>query len=611
MHSGKNEIRNRAIFIIVTALLAGCLTLWAPLDKVEYRFCDMLFVTEKPVDNRIKIIGIDEKSLEEMGPFSGWTRQQAADLLHAFDPEHSPAVIAFDINFVGQRDEAGDRALAEAASVFPHVTLASYINYGTRVEQSDSGEYQINTMYVEDLELPYEALRNVTSHGFTNAVQDVDNYVRRSVLVESVGDERSEGEYNFAWTIYREYRESMGEQSSAIPRMTENGVYGFDYTAEPGMYEVYSYVDVAEGRCDPRVFQDSIVLVGAYAQGMMDQYMVPIARGTVMNGVEVQANHVDALLNRRTFVDIDIRIQALAAVLITGFFVWLVSHNSFLVNTVGGVILETGIVLAARTLYNAGYYWKCLLPFVFVLLVFLVRVAMGYLTERVRKHKILSVFRTYMAPQVVDELGKSGNYEIELGGRDRQIAVLFVDIRGFTAMSEGLSPEKIVAILNRYLGMVTEAVFKNGGTLDKFIGDAVMAVYNAPLDVEDYACKAVQTGLDIVAAVDGVNVELRKEFGIEIACGVGVHSGRAVVGNIGCSYRMDYTAIGDTVNVAERLESIAKGGQVLISRDLYEQVQDRYNAVFVGSQSLKGRQEGMDVFLVEGRNGTGTSGKNT
>ncbi len=611
MHSGKNEIRNRAIFIIVTALLAGCLTLWAPLDKVEYRFCDMLFVTEKPVDNRIKIIGIDEKSLEEMGPFSGWTRQQAADLLHAFDPEHSPAVIAFDINFVGQRDEAGDRALAEAASVFPHVTLASYINYGTRVEQSDSGEYQINTMYVEDLELPYEALRNVTSHGFTNAVQDVDNYVRRSVLVESVGDAQSEGEYNFAWTIYREYRESMGEQSSVIPRMTENGVYGFDYTAEPGMYEVYSYVDVAEGRCDPRVFQDSIVLVGAYAQGMMDQYMVPIARGTVMNGVEVQANHVDALLNRRTFVDIDIRIQALAAVLITGFFVWLVSHNSFLVNTVGGVILETGIVLVARTLYNAGYYWKCLLPFVFVLLVFLVRVAMGYLTERVRKHKILSVFRTYMAPQVVDELGKSGNYEIELGGRDRQIAVLFVDIRGFTAMSEGLSPEKIVAILNRYLGMVTEAVFKNGGTLDKFIGDAVMAVYNAPLDVEDYACKAVQTGLDIVAAVDGVNVELRKEFGIEIACGVGVHSGRAVVGNIGCSYRMDYTAIGDTVNVAERLESVAKGGQVLISRDLYEQVQDRYNAVFVGSQSLKGRQEGMDVFLVEGRNGTGTSGKNT
>lgn len=592
--------------IIIAAFLAGCLTLWAPFDKVEYWFCDLLYVREKPVDNRIKIIGIDERSQEEMGPFSGWTRQQAADLLNAFDKEYSPAVIAFDINFVGQRDQAGDDALAEAAAGFSHVVMASYINYGTRVLQSEGGDYQIDTMYVEDLELPYEALRSVTVHGFTNAVQDVDNYVRRSMLSES---EDGVQEWNFAWKIYDEYRKTVGEQSLE-PRQI-NGIYGFDYTAEPGMYEVYSYVDVVEGRCDPKVFQGSIVLVGAYAQGMMDQYMVPIARGTVMNGVEVQANHVDALLNGRTFVNVSRWIQALAAFLIAGFYVWLVSHNSFLVNTVGGVILEAGIIIAAKCLYNAGFYWGCFVPFVFVLVIFLVRVATGYLTERFRKRKILSVFRTYMAPQVVDELGRSGNYRIELGGRDREIAVLFVDIRGFTSMSEGLSPEKIVGILNRYLGMVTEAIFRNDGTLDKFIGDAVMAVYNAPLDVEDYACKAVQTGLDIVDAVDKINIELKSEFGIEIACGVGVHSGRAVVGNIGCSYRMDYTAIGDTVNVAERLESIAKGGQVLISKNLYEQVKARYNAEFVGTQSLKGRQEGIEVFLVEGMNGTDASGKNT
>lgn len=606
MKNEKIKIKNRILLIAIAAVLAGCLTLWAPFDKVEYWFCDLLYVAEKPVDNRIKIIGIDEKSQEEMGPFAGWTRQQAADLLNAFDKEHAPAVIAFDINFVGQRDQEGDNALAEAAAGFPHVVMASYINYGTKVMQSDSGEYQINTMYVENLELPYEALRDVTAHGFTNTVQDVDNYVRRSMLSESADDVR---EWNFAWTIYDEYRKVMGEQSREPNQV--NSVYGFDYTAEPGMYEVYSYVDVVEGRCDPKVFQDSIVLVGAYAQGMMDQYMVPIARGTVMNGVEVQANHVDALLNARTFVNINRWLQALAAFLIAGFYVWLVSHNSFLVNTVGGVVLEAGIIIAAKCLYSAGFYWACFVPFVIVLVTFLMRVATGYLTERFRKRKILSVFRTYMAPQVVDELGKSGNYKIELEGRDREIAVLFVDIRGFTSMSEGLTPDKVVGILNRYLGMVTEAIFRNEGTLDKFIGDAVMAFYNAPLDMEDYAYKAVQTGLDIVDAVDKINVELKKEFGIEIACGVGVHSGRAVVGNIGCSYRMDYTAIGDTVNVAERLESIAKRGQVLISRNLYEQVKDRYSAVFAGTQSLKGRQGGIEVFLVEGMNGSDTSGKNT
>lgn len=606
MSDEKTGLKNRVLLVITAAFLAGCLTLWAPFDKAEYWFCDLMYVREKPVDNRIKIIGIDERSQEEMGPFSGWTRQQAADLLNAFDREHAPAVIAFDINFVGQRDQEGDEALAEAAAGFPHVVMASYINYGTKVLQSDGGNYQIDTMYVEDLELPYEALREVTAHGFTNAVQDVDNYVRRSMLSESEGGVR---EWNFAWKIYDEYRRAAGGQGLEPKQV--NGIYGFDYTAEPGMYEVYSYVDVVEGRCDPKVFKGSIVLVGAYAQGMMDQYMVPIARGTVMNGVEVQANHVDALLNGRTYVNINRWVQALAAFLIAGFYVWLVSHNSFLVNIVGGAVLEAGIVIAAKCLYRAGLYWGCFVPFVFVLVIFLTRVATGYLTERVRKRKILSVFRTYMAPQVVDELGRSGNYRIELGGRDREIAVLFVDIRGFTSMSEGLSPEKVVGILNRYLGMVTEAIFRNDGTLDKFIGDAVMAVYNAPLDVEDYACKAVQTGLDIVAAVDKINVELKDKFGIEIACGVGVHSGRAVVGNIGCSYRMDYTAIGDTVNVAERLESIAKGGQVLISRNLYEQVKDRYNAVFAGSQSLKGRQEDMEVFLVEGTNGTDASGKNT
>lgn len=267
MNQEKSNMRNRVLLIIIAAVLAGCLTLWAPFDKVEYWFSDLLYVREKPVDNRIKIIGIDEKSLEEMGPFSGWTRQQSADLLNAFDKEHSPAVIAFDINFVGQRDQEGDEALAEAAAGFPHVVLASYINYGTKVMQSEAGGYQIDTMYVEDLELPYEALLNVTTHGFTNAVQDVDNYVRRSVLSES---KDGMGEWNFAWKIYDEYRKAAGEQSRE-PKQA-NGIYGFDYTAEPGMYEVYSFVDVVKGRCDPKVFQDSIVLVGAYAQGMMDQY---------------------------------------------------------------------------------------------------------------------------------------------------------------------------------------------------------------------------------------------------------------------------------------------------------------------------------------------------
>lgn len=613
MNRRKTAFGRGPVLIMAAALLAGGLALWMPLEKAEYWFCDRLYIREQPVDNRIKIIGIDEKSLLEMGPFSGWTRQQAADLLNSLDAEYAPAVIAFDINYFGERDAQGDAALAEAAARFRNVVMASHVNYSTRMEQAEDGSLQINTRYVEQLELPYDALLEVTEHGFTDVVLDKDNYVRRSfgeVQLPSAGGD-AEYELSFAQQIYALYCAESGEEQFSTPRKNRNGTYGFDYTAEPGMYEVYSYVDVVSGRCDPRVFSGSIVLVGAYSSGMMDQYMVPVARGTVMNGVEVQANHVNALLDGRTYVILDSRVSALISFVVIGFFVWLVCYHRFLADAVGGAVLEAAVPLAARYLYSRGIYWRCFALWITVLFVFLARVAAGYLTERIKKKRILNVFRTYMAPQVVDELGRSGNYQIELGGHDRDIAVLFVDIRGFTALSEELPPDKTVEILNHYLGTVTEAIFRNGGTLDKFIGDAVMAVYNAPLDVKDYVYHAVRTGLDIIDAVDKMNIEWKDRLGAEIACGVGIHCGRAVVGNIGCSYRMDYTAIGDTVNVAERLESIAGSGQILVSRDLYERVKDCCRAVSMGKQSLKGRQDEIEVFLVEDMDEAGADGKNT
>ncbi len=585
----------RALLAAAVALAAAFLTFWAPLGRLEYSFADSLFLRKRPVDNRIKIIGIDEKTLKEYGPFSGWTRQRAADLINAFDPEHAPAVIAFDINYFGELDPQGDDALARAAAEYEHVVMASYVDYGARLERQADGTLQMNELYVERLEQPYEALRKVTRQGFTDTMPDSDNYVRRSMLWADAEDSR---EYNFAWAVYESYQESRGEQA-VFPKTDERGLYGFDYTAEPGMYELYSFADVAEGRLDGKVFQDSIVLVGAYSSGMMDQYMAPIARSRVMNGVEVQANHVNALLDGRTYTDLPVWISVLVAAVIAGGYTLLACSCGFGVNLTAAVLLDAAVPLAAKGLYGAGLYWRCLAPVAAVTVIFLTRLASGYLTERLRKRRIYQMFRTYMAPQVVDELSRNGKFQIELGGKDCQIAVLFVDIRGFTSLSEGLPPDQVVGILNRYLERVTEAIFQNEGTLDKFIGDAVMAVYNAPLDVEDYLGKAVQTGIDIVRFVEELNDGLEKDFGRRIACGVGVHCGRAVVGNIGCSFRMDYTAIGDTVNVSERLESLAKPGQVLISRQLYEQVKDRFLAEYIGELSLKGRRDKVEAFAVK------------
>jgi len=598
--NGLGERTAGVIPALLMAALVGVLAFAAPFDRMEYRLGDSVFIQQKSVDNRIKIIGIDDASLQEMGPFSGWSRQQAADLLNAFDPEYAPAVIAFDINYFGERDEKGDTALAEAAAAGDQVVMASYLEYTARLEQQPDGRMWMNTMYLKQVEKPYERLARVCRQGFTNVVQDSDNYVRRSMLSAEWNGETT---YNFAYEIYRCYMEAMGKECQ-VPETDAQGVYGFDYTAEPGMYEIYSYADVIAGRCDVRVFQDSIVLVGAYTAGMMDQYMAPIARSTVMNGVEVQANHVNALLDGRTFRELPRWWCALLGALLVGGYVFFVCRVPFVAGMAGGFGLELLILGAARFLYGYGIYWKSLLPVLGIAVAALVRVVAGYLTERLRKRRILNVFRTYMAPQVVDELSRSKNYQIELGGRDREIAVLFVDIRGFTSLSEKLSPKEVVGILNRYLAQVTEAIFRNEGTLDKFIGDAVMAVYNAPLDVEDYQLKAVQTGIDIVNAIGKMNEDLKRDFHVEITCGVGIHCGRAVVGNIGCEYRMDYTAIGDTVNVAERLESIAGGGQVLLSEEMYENVRQRYRATYLGEQSLKGRADKINVFALEGTDGT-------
>ena len=184
-----------------------------------------------------------------------------------------------------------------------------------------------------------------------------------------------------------------------------------------------------------------------------------------------------------------------------------------------------------------------------------------------------------------------------------KIAVLFVDIRGFTALSEQLLPEQVVDILNGYLALTTESVFRHGGTLDKFVGDATMAVFNAPFDTEDYVYKAVLTAWDIVRGGGRIEKEYFMRYGQHVGFGVGINCGPAVVGNIGCDFRMDYTAIGDTVNTAARLEANAPRDTVYISERVYEQVKDRITAEEVGAIPLKGKAEGVFVYAVTGVNG--------
>ena len=221
-----------------------------------------------------------------------------------------------------------------------------------------------------------------------------------------------------------------------------------------------------------------------------------------------------------------------------------------------------------------------------------------YLLENYRRKKMLSAFKKYVAPQVVDELDREGSFTLKLGGEKRNVAVLFVDIRGFTPLSESLEPEQVVSILNEYLALTTSCILKNYGMLDKFIGDATMAIFNAPFDTDDYIFRAVKAASDMRDGAAALAEKLREQFGKKVSFGIGVNCGEAVVGNIGCEFRMDYTAIGDTVNTAARLESRAGAGEILISKAVYDNLKGRITAEEVGQMELKGKSNAVTVYRV-------------
>ena len=589
----KKQKIQRIIVISLVLIVAALFTWVAPIKSAEYLFSDMFLIKAHNIENKIKIIGIDEKSLQELGPFQDWTRQKAADLLNSFDENNKPTLVAFDINYFGERDKDGDFALVESVSKFSNVVMASYIDFSTKMQVDDLGEKRINQGYIKAIEKPYGELAYLTNQGFTNVIQDTDNYVRRAVYKVEYGDEKY---YNFAYSVYKTYMESLGK-NPIEPNVDSLGIYGFDYTAPQGGYELYSFSDIINKRCDLKVFKDSIVFVGAYSSGMMDQYFAPISRGSVMNGVEIQANHFNALLDGRTYSDVPTYLTILINSVVLLIFMLLMYKLRIRYSILLGFLIIGLSIFSSVILYENGLCFKCFNLILFIVLIMISRIIFGYLQAKIKQAKILDMFRKYIAPQVVDELAKNKDFYVDLGGVTKDVAVLFIDIRGFSSMTEVMPAEQVVEILNKYFELVTTEVFKNDGMLDKFIGDAVMAVYNAPLDIENYEKKAIMTGLNILKELENLNKELKEKNGTEIACGIGIHCGKAVVGNIGCSYRMDYTVIGDTVNIAERLESIAKGGKINISKEVYDRVKDEFDAIPKGSYMLKGKNK--EVFVYE------------
>ena len=581
---------------VIEALVAGIIVflltitnLFSPLDYIAR---DRLYQVPRGIRSDIKIIGIDARTLEEYGPIQTWSRSVYADLIEKLDIDENtkPYVIGFDILLSGNVDE-GDQALVDAAEEYGNVVVVSQLIYSRKWEKDANG---VDYYPVEGIVRPYEELLNVTSTGYSNVSLDSDGTVRRIIPTETYDGVTYQ---TFAKTVYDKYCETLGITPNEIPT-DKTGRSIINYSGKPRDYEYISLADVLDGKIDPRIFSDSVVFVGAYDPAMQDDFIVPNGGSSQMYGVEIHANIFQSYLQGRFAFEGDpyllSLITALLAMAIHLLFRKLKTWQSVIL-LVASAGIEVAVLVAIN---NKGYSYSVIYFPLVLILSFIYSLGINYLMETRKKKKVLNAFRKYVAPQVVEEIAKKGDFEIKVGGENRDIAVLFVDIRGFTTMSEALEPEQVVEILNEYLTLTTKSIFDNSGTLDKFVGDATMAVFNSPFDLEDYEYKAVCAAMDIVKGGEAIEEKFQKRFGRSVGFGVGVNCGPAVVGNVGCDFRMDFTAIGDTVNTAARLEANAKKGQVLISDVLYERLKDRLEVKDVGEIPLKGKTKGVFVYEV-------------
>ena len=585
-------------------LAAGTLTLLAALGVLEspdLTASDALYQSRQSFDGDIVLVGIDERALEEIGPYNQWGRDVIAMALEALNESEDchPAVIAVDVLFTEERDPDLDLWLAEAAGQYGNMITATVAQFGDALVEGGVIDYDLNSSSILYYEEPYAALRDVTTQGHINAMLDADGILRHHLLQITLPN--GEVVPSMALAAAQAFRDYMGQEPITLPPTDSRGFWYVPFCGLPGdLYESISVADLLSGEVPADYFADRIVFIGPYAVGLQDSYVTSADHAEPMYGVEYQCNAVQALLRGEYKQEAGDAVQ-----LVLLFFLLLVAFAGFWrrrvwISTALWLFLSGGWLLACLLLYEQGLILHVLWVPVGVTILYVGCIAANYIQAALEKRQITGTFKRYVAPEIVNELLREGTDALGLGGKQVRIAVLFVDVRGFTPMSERLEPTQVVAVLNEYLTLISKCILDNGGTLDKFIGDAAMAFWGAPLPQEDFIMKAVRAAADMVEGSRALSQRLEEKYGCSVSFGVGVHVGDAVVGNIGSPERMDYTAIGDTVNTSSRLEANAPAGTIYISRAVADALEGRIRVTSLGDTiKLKGKQEGFEVLKMD------------
>lgn len=604
---------------VLAVFLAHALNLWR-LDLVDaserylYDFRVRLFMPNT-IDERIVIVDLDERSLAEVGRWP-WGRQHVASLLDALTVHYRAAAVGFDVIFAEADESSGLKILeriaanqlrGDAAYRRALDALRPELDHDRLFTEALRGRPVILGAFFDDSkgarqtgELPAPALpadsfagrdqyvhaypgfsanlpafqRAAAGGGHVNALVDGDGNVRRVALLVEGG-----GAYHEAFSLaiarlvlsggplrpgfpddyspmeWVEFTTPGGKVSIPVDGDISALV---PFRGRAGSFRYIPAVDVMTRKADPALLADRIVLVGSSAAGLNDLRATPA--DPVLPGVEVHATMISGILDG---VVKDKPAFLLGAdILLLGILGGLLALALPLLSPFRGTLLA-GIAIAALVGGNL-WLWQAanlVMPLagtaLALLVIYVCNMSWGFFVESRSKRQFASLFGQYVPPELVDEMARDPEaYSME--GRNEQLTVLFSDVRGFTTISEGLDPKELARLMNAYLGAMTEVVRRKRGTLDKYIGDAIMAFWGAPVADPEHATHAIETALEMQVELRKLDEPFRQRGWPVLHIGIGINSGTMTVGDMGSPVRKSYTVMGDAVNLGSRLEGITK-----------------------------------------------------
>ncbi|MBU1424884.1 MAG: adenylate/guanylate cyclase domain-containing protein [Gammaproteobacteria bacterium] len=601
----QTSLRIGALFLALAFLELTWLQVFSPLEnRLSDWFIQQQAQSLKP-DADIVIVDIDDASLARMQNTAGswpWPRSVHGELVRGIARQH-PRAVVFDILF-SESDEFrpdSDREFNQSLRGLDNVYFPMVMQQLRRdAKPGERGAPALQVAAMLGLQRTDHADDKATidilpplavdpAHwrvGTINFLEDGDGVGRRYQLYTDVQ----------GWLIPSLPARVAQDLGYSVPQQPDMILA---WRGKPGAFRHISYVDLYEDFNRERPLRtgdelkDKIVIIGTEATGLHDVRATPL--DSLYPAMEILATAIDNLKNGRAMRKAD---EGFA----TGIALLLVALLS--IAFLRGVnALKIGLGLAVVTvLAIAGEYFAVaqllllpvLTPILLAWAAYFTFALREYLRERKSREQAVQMFSRFVNPHVVKELVAHGG--LSRAGESRQITILFSDIRGFTTLSEKRTPQQVVELLNRYFTLQVEVVFRHGGSLDKFIGDCIMAFWGAPLDDPEHARHAVEAALEMGQVLQRFKQELG-EADADFDVGIGIHTGPAVVGLIGSEQRREYTAIGDTVNLGSRIEGLTKGvSRILVSRETMQACADAFDFKSFGSFKVKGREQEVELF---------------